>query len=385
MHRVEWEEFMIHVALVYGGSSVEHDVSIVSALQSYHAFDHEKYEVELVYYSRNQHFYVGKILEDFSFYQNFNPKQCDEVTFERTKIETKLKYKKRWKKAIPIDIAFPIIHGTSGEDGCLQGFFETYRLPYCESKCSTCAIHQDKDLMKKMFTFFNYPQIPWLTIEREISLFQIDEIKNLPISKPWVIKPAKAGSSIGIQIIEDDYQINQKICESFAFDQKLVIEEKKEKIREFNLAVVGDFQSQILSQVEEVVKSDEIFSYNDKYGGSVFKGAPPIRFIPAIIDEALETQIKQLGQQAFVECECSGVVRFDFIYDTVEEKLYLNEVNLIPGSLSFGLFKDILTPTQLLDICIDVGFKNESRKMKEVREMNSFILKKDLSQMMLKK
>lgn len=148
---------------------------------------------------------------------------------------------------------------------------------------------------------------------------------------------------------------------------------------------MGDFQSQILSQVEEVVKSDEIFSYNDKYGGSVFKGAPPIRFIPAILDETLETQIKQLGQQAFVECECSGVVRFDFIYDTVEEKLYLNEVNLIPGSLSFGLFKDILTPTQLLDICIDIGFKNESRKMKEVREMNSFVLKKDLSQMMLKK
>lgn len=367
-------------ALLYGGSSVEHEISILSALQVAKYF--KKDELVLVYISKENKMYMCENLFDYDFYSTLPLNKCKEVEFEKQHMDIFLKSKGLFPKRTKIDLVFPLMHGVSGEDGTIQGLFEFYYLPYAQSKLSTCAIFMDKDLTRKMFKVFDIPHTQGITLHKREVLSNLECLKDIQIPKPWIIKPAKGGSSIGINCVYNDDQMNRKVCETLAFDNKVVLEEKLEHVREFNIAVIGNECHQTLSNIEEIHISQDIYSYTDKYGGSIVKQKPATRTCPAKLEESIANEIKELARKTFIDFECNGVVRFDFLYS---DHLMMNEVNIIPGSYSIYLFKGILTPFEIIEILKKSALDQYTKNMKEIRTIDSFIFKKNWHKDYLKK
>lgn len=368
------------LALLYGGCSTEHEISILSALHTMRYLKED--ERILVYISKENRMYVGECLKDFEFYTKRNLKKCHEVFFEKENQEVYLTYKRSFKKRIPIEWALPIMHGTSGEDGCIQGLLELLDLPYGQSKLSTAAIFMDKDLMRKYFKALDIPHNEGITLHKDEILHDLDQLKEITIEKPWIVKPAKGGSSIGINCIYDDERMNRLICESFAFDSKLIVEHKLENFKELNVAVIGNSKKQIVSHIEEIHFDHDYYSYSDKYGGSVLKQTPASRSIPADLDQDLIKEIQELSKKAFLAFECSGVVRFDYLYT---DHLMMNEINITPGSLSFYLFKGILNGEEMIEILKNCAMEKQIEKIREIREIDSFVFKKNWNHYALKK
>ena len=371
------------LALVYGGCSVEHEVSVLTALHIAKYLP-EEFDVILVYYDKHQHFYIGESLSDPAFYQELDYTHLSEVIFEYKNFLTYLKPKALFRKRIQIDIVLPLVHGTSGEDGTLQGLFETMQLPYCQSSLVSCAMGMDKEITKKWLRAHELPTVEERIFYREDVASDIDKLEECDLPFPWILKPAHGGSSIGIQCADADENLIRKALECFAFDQKLLIETKLKDHREFNIAVLGDRDNQIASHIEEVFKSEEILSYQDKYGGSRVKNAPQASaHLPADISIELKEEMTALAIQAFKAFDCSGVVRIDFFLH--EGKLYINELNMIPGSLSLYLFEGLIEKKEILSTILLLGFKKYRLKMREIRRIESPLLKQDLSLNMLKK
>lgn len=367
-------------ALLYGGNSLEHEISILSALQVVKHFKED--EVILVYVSKKNRYYIGKELYDYEFYSNPILHKCKEVVFIKKNHECFLKVCSSLFNKIKIDMVFPIMHGTSGEDGCIQGMLELMDIPYAQSKLSTCAIFMDKDLTRKMYQVFQIPHTKGMTLYRKEILVNLNQLNTILIPKPWILKPAKGGSSIGINCVYTEEEMNQKVCETMAFDSKMILEEKLENAREFNIAVIGNDSQQILSNIEEIYVHDDYYSYTDKYGGSIVKQKPATRMCPAILDEKIEEEIRELAKKAYIDFECSGVVRFDFLY---RDHLMMNEVNIIPGSYSFYLFKEICTPKEIIEMIYNGAMEGYLKKKREVRQIDSFIFKKDWQMNNIKK
>lgn len=367
------------IALFYGGCSLEHEISILSALQIMKYFEED---VILVYVSKENKYYIGECLYDFDFYSKIKLNKCKEVLLEKKDTDVFLKTKGLFPKRIQLDCVFPLMHGASGEDGAIQGVFELLDIPYTQSKLSTCAIFMDKDLTRKMFEIYNIPHAQGITLYKQEVLSDFDCLNQLKIEKPWILKPANGGSSIGINCVYDNDEMNQKVLETFAFDSKIILERKYEKIREFNIAVLGNSYEQILSNIEEIHTHDDYFSYSDKYGGSVVKQKPATRTCPSMIDETIENEIRELARKAFVQFDCSGVVRFDFLYSN---RLMMNEVNIIPGSYSVYLFKGICTPDKIIEIMKKCAIERFVEKAKAIRQLDSFIFKKNWNEQYLKK
>lgn len=360
------------IAVLYGANSLEHEISILSALQIRKHFTED--EVILVYMSKSHHFYVGECLKEFDFYRDCNVKRCKEVEFVKKNTEVYLKEKGLFGKKTEIEMVFPMMHGAHGEDGCIQGYLELLNIPYAQSTPAVCALLMDKDLMRKMFLSLNIPMNEGVTLHKGTILCDLKLLNDIQISKPWIIKPARSGSSIGINVIENEDQMHRLICESFCFDSKLILEKKLEKVREFNVAVMGNASEQIISNIEEILINHDYYSYTDKYGGSFVKQHVASRVLPAMIEDSLKEEIITLSKKAFVEMECSGVVRFDYFYT---DQLLLNEINAIPGSLSMYLFKDICTPSEMINVLKKCAMDKHMSKLRTLYSIDSFIFKKD--------
>lgn len=356
---------MYRVALVYGGFSSEHEVSLLTAKSVYKQLDPKLFEVVLVFMDKHQRFYIANQLEDLKAYVKPRFKANQEVSFITENFIHYLKYKRGFKKKIQFDIAFPLIHGLSGEDGSLQGYFELKQIPYCQSSLLSMATTLDKDVCKQLCIANAIPVVDYMKLLKNDS-FELDSLDKVSYPKPWILKPARGGSSIGIQIVDKDDQQYSKLLACFSFDSKVILEPKLENIREFNLAILGDQDGILFSNVEEVMKQEEILSYNDKY----LKQSK--RILPARIDEDLQKEMEDIARRVFEVFECSGVIRIDFIYH--DQKLYVNEVNSIPGSLAMYLFEGIIPKDELLTQCILFGFKQERIHKKMIRTFESSLL-----------
>ena len=367
----------MRIALLYGSKSCEHEISILSTLQLMKYFKND--EIILIYMNKDNKYYIGDKLKEYDFYRNINLNKLKEITLINKTNEIYIKIKNSLK-TIPIDMIFPILHGSYGEDGCIQGYLELLNIPYAQSNLTTCTICMDKDITKKLCLLNNIPTLEYEVLTKQQVLSNLDCINNIPIEKPWIIKPARLGSSIGINIIHNEE--TNKIIESLSFDHKVIIEHKLSNKKEYNIAILGDEYEQILSNIEEVQISDEYYTYTDKYGGSTVKQQPTIRILNPEIDKELENEIKEIALKAFKVFNCKGVVRFDFLY---KDKLYLNEINVIPGSYSIYLFKNILEPTQIIEIIKNISLNEYKKNNQIIKTLDSSIFKKNWNQYYIKK
>lgn len=366
----------IKVGVFFGGKSVEHEVSIISALQACNAMDKDKYEVIPVYITKNNEFYAGDAVGDIKEYKDIKALLKKSQRVVLISDENKLKVmqyplKKFGDSCInTIDVAFPIVHGTNVEDGVLQGFFQTLNVPYVGCDVISSAVGMDKYVMKTVLKDNGINVLDCVIIG--VSEYSksgdsvVSKIEN-KISYPVIVKPLNLGSSVGIKKAHDKESLLEALDYAFSFANKVLVEKAIVNLKEINCSVCGDYDSAEASECEEPISSDEILSYQDKYvsgnkgAGSKASGMSSLkRKIPAEISNETRDTIRQMALDAFHCLGCSGCSRIDFMIDMDEDKIYLNEINTIPGSLAFYLWEPLgVKYKELLDKMISVALKRD--------------------------
>lgn len=373
----------LNIAVFFGGESVEHEVSIISAHQAIEALDKNKYNVIPVYVSKERKLYVSDLLKDMSNYKDLKHliSQCTQVSITSEDNRVVIRPVKPSlfgpKELGTIDVAIPVMHGTNGEDGTIQGFFEMLKVPYAGCDLYGAAIGQDKVLQKNVLNDNNLPITNWFWVygaEMDTRQSEIlDKVHRLIY--PVIIKPARTGSSVGISIAHNDEEYLACFDEARQYDEKIITEKVVKPMREINCSVVGDSYSCVASVLEEVssVSQDELLSFSDKYlGGSKStksegsKGmASTARIVPAPLTDEQTRLIQQLAKETFRVLGTSGVCRIDFLMDADTKKVYVNEINTIPGSLAFYLWQAAgVSFSELMDKLVELALDRERRRSK---------------------
>lgn len=370
----------LKVGFIYGGISTEHEISIISALQAINNMNIDKYDVVPIYLSKNGVFYTGKYLLNIDNYKDLSliPKKCKEVSIIKKNYDFALLSVNFPHKILTnIDIFFPVVHGYNVEDGSIAGFLETIGAPYAESDLYASLIGQDKVIQKMVFKENEINVVPYTYFYENEYLDNEEEIisKINELSFPVIVKPARLGSSVGISIAADEVSLKEAINEALKYDEKIIVEKVIENLKELNCSVLGDKDLYKPSLIEEVSAKENILSYEDKYiSGSKSKGmASASRKVPADISKKLTKEIENMSVRACKALNTSGIVRIDYLYDTKNEKVYLNEINIIPGSLSFYLWKDTKYKDLLASI-IELGIKKYKIKSKKQTSFETNVL-----------
>lgn len=378
----------IKLGVIFGGETVEHEVSIISAIQAINNLDNEKYEIIPIYISKDRIWYTGPMLKEISFYKDFenNKKFAKKVILFKNEHGYFLqKASGMFRKEITdIDIILPVVHGNNIEDGTLAGYLETIGIPYVGSHVLGSALGQDKVVMKQIMKSEGLPIVDYTYFYDNEYLEDknkiLDNIKKL--GYPVIVKPATLGSSVGITLVRKETEITKALEEAIRYDTKIIVEKAIENLTEVNASVLGNYEQQKVSPLEEVIKEDEILSFSDKYLGnaksksSASKGmASTSRIVPARISKELTENIQKSAIDLFKLFNLSGVCRIDFLIDSKTQKYYINEPNTCPGSLSFYLWKEGgLKYVDLLDEMITLAVKEYKNKEKKVRSFSSNIL-----------
>lgn len=375
---------MIKVGVIFGGDSVEHEVSIISALQAMENIDEEKYEIVPIYISKDRHFYTGAALRDMDTFKYFDnmKKFVKEITICRKDKDIVLQKVKGLfgRNVNTIDVAFPIVHGKGVEDGSLAGFLETLGLPVVGPSVLGAALGQDKVVLKQVLEANNIktPKYVWF-YDYEYSMNK-DEILNKveTLGYPVIVKPANLGSTIGIGVAHSRNELETKIDEALEYERKIVVEEMIPNLLELNCAVCGTYEYSETSLVAEMKMKHELLTFEDKYlGGGKGKGMKgsaktpnsmsTSEFeVPANIPEEMTNKIYEISKQVFRALNLKGVCRIDYLVNRETGDIYVNEPNTIPGSLAFYLYepkgKKYKTLTDELIKSAIKDYKNEMRK-----------------------
>ena len=384
----------IKVGVFFGGKTVEHEVSIITAIQAIENMNKEKYDIIPVYITKDNKMYTGKYISDINQYKDIEKLISKSTQVTLAQLGNKTAIIKCSKKLFDngildyIDIAFPIVHGTNVEDGTLQGYLKMFNIPYVGSDVLSSALGMDKYACK---CILKNDGIPVLDCECFSLNDYSDNVENI-ISKieskfeyPVIVKPVNLGSSIGINIANDKKNLEEAIQEAFSYSKKIIIEKAIKNLKEVNCSVLGDYEFAQASECEEPVKNDEILSFKDKYISGGKKLSPKLNGersmnsgvlkLPADITDETKKTIQELSIKTFNALGCSGVIRIDFIIDNDTNMIYVNEVNTIPGSLSFHLWKATNMPySELIDKLIELSLKRNREEQNITYSFDSNIL-----------
>lgn len=377
----------IKIGVIYGGETVEHEVSVISALQAMNNLNEDKYDIVPIYISKDRIWYTGHMLRDIEFYKEFEDEKkyaIKVMLYKKGKTFLLQRTTGLFRKDITeLDVILPVVHGNNVEDGSLAGLLDSIGIPYVGSHVLGGALGQDKVVMKQVMESVNLPIVPytWFYDSEYLDNKEniLKEIKK--IGYPVIVKPATLGSSIGIEVAKNEKDIESKIEDAMEYDTKIVVEKVIENLTEVNASVLGNYEYQKVSPLEEVMGEDEILSFADKYlgnaksKGTASKGmASTSRIVPARISEKLTKEIQDTAKQVFKVLNLSGVCRVDFLIDNKENKFYVNEPNTCPGSLSFYLWKEAgMKYSELLDEMVSIAIKEYKHKNQKTMSFKSSI------------
>lgn len=382
----------LKLGVIFGGNTVEHEISIITAIQAMENLDQEKYDIVPIYISKDKIWYTGKLLMDIGLYKNFDDlkgyaKKC--VLYNKNG-KYVLQSTGLFKRTLTeLDLVFPIVHGNNAEDGTLAGYLETIGIPYVGSRVLGSALGQDKVVQKQVLSEEKLPIVKYVWFyDNEYFLNKDEIIDNIEkIGYPVVVKPATLGSSIGIRVAKDKQELDGAINEAIKYDNKIIVEQVIKNLIEVNCAVLGNYEYQETSYIAEMKLKNEILTFNDKYigNGSGGKKGNTIKNsssmdnsdfkIPASLDEKMTNEIYDLAKKTFRVLNLSGVARVDFLIDSKENKVYINEPNIIPGSLAFYMFdKKTKNYTKLLDELITLAIKDYKKRSKKITSFDNNVL-----------
>lgn len=327
---------MKKIAVVFGGDSLEHDISIITGLFALEELEKNGIDFLPLYLSHENVFYTGKALLNKDNYETKKHFIKGQFVFKNGYYKFKAKH-----RYIDIECAILCVHGKGMEDGKLKALFDFMHIPSTSSSVLTSALIQDKYFSKTILKSVGIPVV-------NAFLLRKDETIEIPdgFDFPLIIKPTNLGSSIGVKKVNNIDEFNKHLLLAFNYDESVIIEKVVDNLKELNIAILGDINNYQVSEIEMVNSSDNVLSFSDKY--ELFKSKYDGHVIPARIPKSVEKTISEIAQNVFRLFNAKGVIRFDFLLNSKTKEVYLNEINSIPGSLSFYLFKD--AKISLLDI-----------------------------------
>jgi D-alanine-D-alanine ligase len=389
----------LRVGILFGGRSGEHEVSLLSAASVFNAIDKNKYEVVPIGITKKGHWVTAadaeRLLkgktdsEDQRHLRAGDPEATPSAAVlangqsvvvppepqrpgnSMAAFQTdNAMVRRAADRAINVDIVFPVLHGTFGEDGTIQGLLELADLPYVGAGVLGSAAGMDKDIMKALFRAAGLPIVKHVTVLRgdwEAEPKKVQKLVESKLKYPVFVKPANLGSSVGISKAHDRKELGPAIDEAAKFDRKIVIEQgvggSKKKAREIECSVLGN-DKPAASVPGEIVPGQEFYDYNAKY---LDEGSQLI--IPAKLSKAETKRVQQLAIAAFRAVDCSGLARVDFLMDPKTRKIYLNEINTMPGFTSISMYPKLWAATgvtypELIERLIQLGLDRHQEKKK---------------------
>jgi D-alanine-D-alanine ligase len=391
----------LRVGILFGGRSGEHEVSLLSAASVFNAIDKNKYEVVPIGITKEGHWVTAADAERLlagggarSTHRELRagdpeatpaaavlangeaivvppePQHEGSLTAFQTQAPSHALARRVSDRAINVDIVFPVLHGTFGEDGTIQGLLELADLPYVGAGVLGSAAGMDKDIMKSLFLAGGLPIVKHVTILRSDWGADPKKVRKLVgqrLKYPVFVKPANLGSSVGISKARDTKELGTAIEEAAKFDRKIVIEQgvggKKRKAREIECSVLGNDRPEA-SIPGEIVPSKEFYDYDAKY---LDEGSQLI--IPAKLTKAETRKVRELAIAAFKAVDCSGLARVDFLMEPKTRKIYLNEINTMPGFTAISMYPKLwaasgLSYPQLIERLIELGLERHADKKK---------------------
>ena len=360
-----------NIGVFFGGRSTEHEISVISASQAMAAIDRGRYDVTPIYITKQGRWYTGDALLDVKNYRDPASllKKCTEVYMRPVYGDYNIYPAKPsgffgggGKPVGKLDVVIPVLHGSNGEDGIFEGVLETIGVPFAGCNTLSSANGMDKITMKMILQASGVPVVPYLWFtdkqwfgQREQLIGRIESELGYPV----IVKPSNLGSSVGIGRAMNREQLIDRIDDAERYSSRIIVEHMVEQLQEINCSVLGNADEYQTSVLEEPIKSGEILSYEDKYMGGT-KGAKGMQAaqkrIPAELPADVTERIQFLAGETFRVLGCHGVSRVDVIVDRADGSIYVNEINTIPGSLSFYLWEATgLTFAGLMDKLVQLA------------------------------
>lgn len=370
------------IGVFFGGRSTEHEISVISANQAMAAIDESRFDVVPVYITKNGRWFTGEALRDVANYRDLKAllEKCTQVYMRPVYGDYSI-YRAERKLfgsdvLCTLDVVIPVLHGSNGEDGVFEGFLETVGIPYAGCNTLASANGMDKITMKMILQANSVPVVPyvWFT-DRQWEAKREEIVGNIEstLGYPVIVKPANLGSSVGIGRAKDREQLIERVADAQRYSTRIIVEHMVDELQEINCSVLGDCDSYETSVLEEPIKSGEILSYTDKYMGGT-KGKAGMQAsqkrIPADLPADVTERIRFLAGETFRVLSCHGVSRVDMIVDRSNGNIYVNEINTIPGSLSFYLWEASgLTFQKLMERLVSLALK---RKREQGHKIESY-------------
>ena len=367
------------IGVIFGSRSCEREVAIISAVQLMRHADPEKYDIIPVYIDEAGSWYTGEVLKNIESYKPFKPDQkgitkvFPDLSSGSGALLTHTKgsgllAKEKIEIAARIDVYIIVMHGLNGEDGTLQGLMELANVPYTSTGVAGSALGMDKIMMKQLFRGGDLPVLPGISISRTEYLANEQETlekAEKELGYPVFVKPANLGSSIGVSRADDREGLKDSLELAFEYDRRVLIEQGLNKPIELNCSVLGYDNDVEASPIEMPINQDEFLDFKDKYlasGGS--KGMASLhRVLPAPIEDELRDKIQEMSKTIFRMLDCKGTVRIDYMFDKDRGKLYITEINTIPGSLAFYLWENAgMSYSRMIDKMIECAEKAHEDK-----------------------
>ncbi|MFD2369721.1 D-alanine--D-alanine ligase [Brevibacillus sp. GCM10020057] len=366
----------IRLGIIYGGKSSEHEVSLRTALSVMKAVDANRYEVTPIYVQLDGSWVKGDAIAGQL------PERIDALRLSPGNKEITADNDSTGQQLVPsskpaslfsigqqVDVIFPVVHGPNGEDGTIQGLLELANLPYVGTGVMASAVGMDKWMMKTVFAQAGLPQVKYVGLlrsqwekQREESMDKIEQ----ELGYPCFVKPANMGSSVGINKAKNREELAHALDIAAKYDRRLIVEEFV-NARELEIGVLGN-EEPITSVVGEIIAAKEFYDYEAKY-----KGAGTELAIPANIPEHVSTQIAEIAKKAFQVLDGSGLSRVDFFWDEQNDKLYINEVNTMPGFTPFSMYPMLfqasgISYSELIDRLVQLGLERHADKQRNIVE-----------------
>ena len=389
----------IRVGILFGGRSGEHEISLLSAASVFNAIDKNKYEVVPIGITKEGRWVTAADAErllqgEFEDHKHLRagdpeatpgaavlakgeavvvppePQKHGSLTPFETDASAHALTRRATDRAIDVDVIFPVLHGTFGEDGTIQGLLELADLPYVGAGVLGSAAGMDKDIMKALFRAAALPIVKHVTLLRsewETKAKKVEKFVESKLKYPVFVKPANLGSSVGISKAHDRKELGPAIEEAAKFDRKIVIEQgvggRKQKAREIECSVLGNDNAKA-SLPGEIVPSTEFYDYNAKY---LDEGSQLI--IPAKLSKGETKEVQRLAIAAFKAVDCSGLARVDFLMEPKSRKIYLNEINTMPGFTAISMYPKLwaasgVSYSDLIERLIQLGLDRHEEKKK---------------------
>lgn len=357
----------LNVGVIYGGKSVEHEISIISAISMMSYFDDNKYKVIPIYIDKNNNWYTGEHLKSIMHYRDISlvKRYAKKVQLLKRNNTFVLESQGLFKKDIcSIDVVIPIGHGSFMEDGALQGYLTMLGVPFAGSNVLASSLGQDKVIQKDLLKQNGIPVCNYIWFydyEFEKNKKEVlNRIKNL--SYPMYVKPASLGSSIGITMAKNEKELINGIKEAIKFDRKILIEEGVENVKEVNISVMGNYEKQTVSDIEEINALDDFYTFKEKYVDGYNK-TKASKKVDKIVSKEMIEDLKNYAIKTFKTINASGIARIDFLINYEKRKIFVNEINTIPGDLAAYLWMNKkIKPDELIENLIKFAFDEHKKK-----------------------